>query len=590
MKDIRQAYQQKQWPDVVKAGQAILNNQQSTDEQKKEAYLLLGSALKQSDEIQKAIKILEKGIKHYPDLPGLYHNLGNCYKQLGTEGKWPAIRNYLKAQELGLKSGALALALSRCLQSLSFYSLAYQCLTDWIRNKNPDEEPTAEALIALIELAGTVLEETEADSIGAWCLDSFGEQETLEGQASMAIYKARLGETKEANEWFELAKKTLESQQKNIILSPSNSKKDIPGEQMLINAGWNLACSLLKKGDMQTGWKLYNYGLHTPAPGLQRWQRAFHKPFSIDEVPVWNGEKLKDKSILVLGEQAVGDSMMFLQLLPVIHKECKNVSIAIPERLCPIYERTYPDIKVYNDERPDLLPSSNHFDFQIPSGSLPYLRLQQWFSRENWLQQKLKPNPEKVSKLKEKYRYKLEKGKPLIGISWSGGGKADRIRAKSLTNEQFAQVLRSLPHARFVSLQYGNAEPTVQGWQHEGFDVIYDNNINALDNMDDWLAQVDACDAVISVANTTIHGAGGLQKPTFCIQGRNSDWRWIEGLNHSYWYESVSTSWQARDGSWSDAINEAKEWITNKNYELNPTQKNLTIQSILSSMTFTTPG
>ena len=28
--------------------------------------------------------------------------------------------------------------------------------------------------------------------------------------------------------------------------------------------------------------------------------------------------------------------------------------------------------------------------------------------------------------------------------------------------------------------------------------------------MDKWLSQVDAMDYVISVANTTIHGAGGL--------------------------------------------------------------------------------
>ena len=33
--------------------------------------------------------------------------------------------------------------------------------------------------------------------------------------------------------------------------------------------------------------------------------------------------------------------------------------------------------------------------------------------------------------------------------------------------------------------------------------------------MDTWLSQVDAMDYVISVANTTIHGAGGLGKPTF---------------------------------------------------------------------------
>ena len=35
-----------------------------------------------------------------------------------------------------------------------------------------------------------------------------------------------------------------------------------------------------------------------------------------------------------------------------------------------------------------------------------------------------------------------------------------------------------------------------------------------LKNMELWLDQVAVCDAVISVANTTIHGAGGLGKPT----------------------------------------------------------------------------
>ena len=102
--------------------------------------------------------------------------------------------------------------------------------------------------------------------------------------------------------------------------------------------------------------------------------------------------------------------------------------------------------------------------------------------------------------------------------------------------------------------------------------------------MDSWLSQVDACDAVISVANTTIHGAGSIQKPTFCLQSRNSDWRWIDGLNHSYWYESVSTDWQSRDGNWLDAIKRSKDWL--EHYSDKTSDKNLILQSILQKTRF----
>ena len=33
---------------------------------------------------------------------------------------------------------------------------------------------------------------------------------------------------------------------------------------------------------------------------------------------------------------------------------------------------------------------------------------------------------------------------------------------------------------------------------------------------------------VISIANTTVHGVGGLGIPTVCLVSQESDWRWID--------------------------------------------------------------
>ena len=129
--------------------------------------------------------------------------------------------------------------------------------------------------------------------------------------------------------------------------------------------------------------------------------------------------------------------------------------------------------------------------------------------------------------------------------------------------ERFARLIAPLPGVRFVSLQYGNAAPTVQEWREQGCDVLHDPRVNPLRDMDLWLDQVAACDAVISVANTTIHGAGGLNLPTLCLLSRHSDWRWFDApeVTRSYWYPSVGIARQRADGDWSEALQQARAWL-----------------------------
>ena len=100
-------------------------------------------------------------------------------------------------------------------------------------------------------------------------------------------------------------------------------------------------------------------------------------------------------------------------------------------------------------------------------------------------------------------------------------------------------------------------------WSKSGTHIICDSSVNALKDMDRWLAQVHACDAVLSVANTTIHGAGGLHKPTLCLLSQHSDWRWFNdrSIKRSYWYPTVGIARQSQNGKWSEAIQLASSWI-----------------------------
>ena len=64
-------------------------------------------------------------------------------------------------------------------------------------------------------------------------------------------------------------------------------------------SSWNFGCQLLRYGQFEMGWKLYEHGLRTPCEGKQRWQRSLYKPFSTGKVTMWKGESLNKKRILL---------------------------------------------------------------------------------------------------------------------------------------------------------------------------------------------------------------------------------------------------------------------------------------------------
>ena len=104
---------------------------------------------------------------------------------------------------------------------------------------------------------------------------------------------------------------------------------------------WNASNILLKNQNMLLGWQLFDHGLRTPAKGSQKWQRALPKPFTSAQIPLWRGEDLSGKSIFLLEEQAIGDVMQFLSLVPKMIEEAGHVSILITNRLYSIYLRSF---------------------------------------------------------------------------------------------------------------------------------------------------------------------------------------------------------------------------------------------------------
>src|SRR5690606_23599820 len=104
----------------------------------------------------------------------------------------------------------------------------------------------------------------------------------------------------------------------------------------------------------------------------------------------------------------------------------------------------------------------------------------------------LEPNAIRVYKWKSRY--------PgfRVGISWRGGTKKTHDHLRNFD----VAVWQKLTHqGRFISLQYGD-------WAAEGkaLNLVMPD----VENFDDHLALVAACDLVITVCNTTVHEAGAV--------------------------------------------------------------------------------
>ena len=154
--------------------------------------------------------------------------------------------------------------------------------------------------------------------------------------------------------------------------------------------------------------------------------------------------------------------------------------------------------------------------------------------------------------LREKYQ-KLAGGKILIGISWKSANESiGELKSAALKNWE---SLLSETDCFFVSLQYGDVERELREFAEQtGMKIHYDDEINSLESLDDFVSQVGALDLIISTSNTTVHVAGALGKPVWTLLNYVPSWRWMVGRSDSLWYPSMVLFRQKYLGDWSSVF------------------------------------
>jgi hypothetical protein len=237
--------------------------------------------------------------------------------------------------------------------------------------------------------------------------------------------------------------------------------------------------------------------------------------------------------------------------------------LLLPDRLIGAFDESKFDCRISIITLKDIeegLFTRFSFDYQLPIGSLPSRLKITYTDTKPWKNCLLKYSIARSESLKRDYS---RSGKFIVGISWEGGGRKDRIPLKSIPLSHFMRIFEAID-CTLVSLQYGDDEPEIRKWNNSSTKkIIHDRRVCPIKDLIGSFDQVASVDAVVSIANTTIHSAGGLGVPTFCLVSKNSDWRWIdnETWKGCYWYDCVDAGYQQPNGSWSNAFNECNAWL-----------------------------
>lgn len=295
---------------------------------------------------------------------------------------------------------------------------------------------------------------------------------------------------------------------------------------------FNRAVARLLRGDYQRGLDDYEARFDKLEPVIKR-----HT-----ELPVWQGENLDGKTLLVWAEQVYGDTIQFARYLPLLSKkngvilfECLDVALA------PLFIRLagINQLIVRGQQLPKV-------DFQIPLASLPRV-LGTMLDSIPCADRYLWPDQERLANWSDKINRIAGDSKMKVGLVW--GGRKPRLNAgRSMTFQQLEPLVK-LEQICWFSLQTGDDKEQLQGTDVQIVDLS-----DEMHDFADTAAIMASLDLVVSIDTASAHLAGALGVPVWVMLKSYPDWRWLLERQDSPWYTSARIFRQQKPDEWGPVV------------------------------------
>ena len=267
--------------------------------------------------------------------------------------------------------------------------------------------------------------------------------------------------------------------------------------------------------------------------------------------PPWRGDSVDGNTLLVYGEQGLGDEIMFASCLPDLVAAGARVLLACDARMRTLFRRSFPEVRVLDDVEETYAPEwRDAIDACLPIGSLArlYRRSEEAFpARQSYL----RADPAQAGAWRGRLEALAGSG-PTIGVAWRGGLARTGREQRSPGLEGLEPLLR---HAgvRWVSLQHDAGSEEIEAFcRPRGLSIAAWPA--ALADLDQTAALMEGLDLVITVCSTVVHLAGALGRPVWVLTPRAPAWRYLAEGERLPWYPSARLFRQRRRGDWAGAL------------------------------------
>ena len=513
--------------DIARAAQWALRATQADSENPK-AFHVLAMALERMGHLHKALVTYERAFELDPDDPELLINLGlTAWNLKLTEAAANMFRLYIAAcpdSPLGYNN------LGSCLADMGQLDAAIEILRAAI-HRMPEQA------ILWNSLATALAEEGRADE----SIIFYEEAARLEPGFARVYHN--LG----------YAYQHLSRRDKGLVCYDRALELVVdPAER--IEARHSRSICLIGLGKLKEGWQEYEIR-NNP-----RFRCYFHHMIN---APMWQGEDLAGKKLLMVGEQGLGDEIMFSNILPDAQEAVGDegkLQICVDARMIPLYQRSFPKAEVgtYDDralmdkdgnKALRLVPfasGANSPDYWAPMGTA----LQYWrddiskFPRKSFLA----PDESRVAHFREKIADLPGK---KVGICWRSmmmGAK----RAKYFSPiDCWGDILKT-PGISFVSIQYGDSAADIARAEEKfGVKIHVVEGLDLKDDIDGLAALSAALDLVVSAPTAAAHTASSVGAKVWYL---SAGWGWPQLHTAEYpWYPNTRVFWPEKFGDW-DAV------------------------------------
>ncbi len=288
----------------------------------------------------------------------------------------------------------------------------------------------------------------------------------------------------------------------------------------------------LLMGHFARGWKEYHW--------RHKLQACQTKPL-VTTRPLWTGEPLAGKTLMLTEEQGFGDSFMFIRYARPLSKLGARVVWGGQERIREVMRgvRGISDVVPRDD--------STEFDYHLPLLDAPLML----GTTEATI-----PGAHCLTICEHWLKWQAPQGtrKRKVALVWAGSPAHGRDKSRSIEPELYQPLIDAHPEIQFYSLQVGPRAHEVERLRN-----VIDLAPTIRHSWTDTAQAMQWIDLLVTVDTAPAHLAGAVDTAVWMLCPNSPDWRWMLGRSDSPWYPKMKIFRQPDKDDWETPIRQISE-------------------------------